>query len=196
MLKNGIDYFKEELVLSFPEQEFLNDETNEFIKVQATTIRLKHSLLSISKWESKYQRPFLDIRKPLTYEETMDYIRFMTITQNVDDNVYYAITQAHMKLVNEYISYNMTGTTFGGQDKTRESKTRASRNPMSAEVIYYYMAEFNIPWECQKWHLSRLLTLIRVCGIKRSAGNKKSKGSAKSRQQLNEARRRQNHSRG
>jgi len=193
MLKNGIDYSNETLVLTIPRKEFYNEETNEFIEVQETTIRLKHSLLSLSKWEAKYERPFLDVRKPPNYEETLDYIRFMTLTQNVDPVVYLVLTNEHIKLVNDYLSASMTGTTFG-DDKSNGGK-RGSRNPMSAEVIYYYMSEFNIPWECQKWHLNRLLTLIRVCGIKKSP-SKKSKGTAKNRAQLNAARRRRSGSRG
>ena len=194
MLKNGIDYFKEVLVLTTPEKEFLNDETYEFIKVPETTITLKHSLLSLSKWESKHKRPFLDVRKKLTTEEILDYIRFMTITQNVNPNIYYVLTEKQFELVNTYISDSMTGTTFGG-DSLKNQSQGGSKNPMSAEVIYYYMCEFNIPWEAQKWHLNRLLTLIRVCGIKK-APSKKSKQSAKTRQQINAARRKRSGSRG
>ena len=192
MLKNGIDYFNEVLILTIPGREYFNNETNEFFEIPETTIRLKHSLLSISKWEAKHERPFLDVRKPLTYDETVDYIRFMTLTQNVNPIIYQMLSKKHMKLVNQYISANMTGTTFGGDNN---GPKRSMRNPMSAEVIYYYMSEFNIPWECQKWHLNRLLTLIRVCGIKKTPP-KKSKGTAKSRQQLNAARRRKTGSRG
>lgn len=191
MLKNGIDYFNEVLILTIPGKEYFNEDTNEFFKIEEKTIRLKHSLLSLSKWEAKYERPFLDVRRPPDYEETLDYIRFMTLTQNVDPGLYRLLTNDHIKLVNEYISANMTGTTFGN-DKNAPKKRS---NPMSAEVIYYYMSKFNIPWECQKWHLNRLLTLIRVCGIKESP-SKSTKGTAKSRQQLNAARRRRSGSRG
>ncbi len=193
MLKNGIDYSNEVLILTVSGREYYNEETNEFIEVRETTIRLKHSLLSLSKWEAKYKRPFLDVRNPPTYEETIDYIRFMTLTQNVDPNVYDVIGAEQLGLVNRYLEDSMTGTTFGNDKAAGRAKT--PRNPLSAEVIYYYMCEFNIPWECQKWHLNRLLTLIRVCGIKRNPP-KKSKGTAKSRQQLNELRRKQHNSKG
>ena len=193
MLKNGIDYSNEVLVLTIPGREYFNEDTNEFITVQETTLRLKHSLLSLSKWEAKYKRPFLDVRRQPTFEETIDYIRFMTMTQNVDPNVYNVFNNEHIHLVNEYIADTMTGTTFGGDKNT--NPTKGSKNPMSAEVIYYYMSEFNIPWECQKWHLNRLLTLIRVCGIKKTPP-KKSRGTAKQRQQLNAMRRKQHGTRG
>ncbi len=189
MLKNGIDYFNGVLVL----REFYNDTTNEFVKVPETTIRLKHSLLSLARWEAKYERPFLDARHQPNVEETLDYIRFMTITQNVDPIIYLVLTNEQIEQVNAYISASMTGTTFGKDPEGTVHK--GSRNPMSAEVIYYYMCEFNIPLECEKWHLNRLLTLIRVCGIKKSPP-KKSKGSAKSRQQLNAARRKRTGSKG
>ncbi len=193
MLKNEIDYSNETLVLTIPGREYYNEITQEFVTVQETTIRLKHSLLSLSKWEAKYKRPFLDVRRQPNYEETLDYIKFMTITQNVDPNVYNVLNNEHINLVNEYISDNMTGTTFGTDPNNLPAKKHG--NPMSAEVIYYYMTEFNIPMECQKWHLNRLLTLIRVCGIKKTPP-KKSRGSAKSRQQLNAIRRQQNNTKG
>ncbi len=192
MLKNGIDYFNGTLVLTIPGRECFNDETSEFIEIKETTIRLKHSLLSLSKWESKYKRPFLDEKRKHTYEETIDYIRFMTVTQNVDPITFNFLTNEQIDSVNEYLADTMTGTTFGSDGSQPVKK---SRNPLSAEVIYYYMSEFNIPWECEKWHLSRLLTLIRVCGIKKSP-SKKTKSTAKSRQQLNAARRKRTGSRG
>lgn len=192
MIENGIDYANETLILTIPEREYYDEEANEFITVEGATIRLKHSLLSLSKWEAKYERPFLDVRRKPTYEETLDYIQFMTLTQNVDPNVYSILTNQQIDLVNKYIGANMNGTTFG-DDKTHPGK--GSRNPMSAEVIYYYMCEFNIPFECRKWHLNRLLTLIRVCGLKKS-NPKKSRQTAKDRQRLNSARRKRSGSRG
>ena len=121
---------------------------------------MEHSLVSLSKWESKWKKAFLS-KKEKTYEETIDYIRCMTVTQNVDPDVYKYLSAENIKQINEYINDPMTATTFS------ESKQSGGNHEiLTAEVIYYYMIASNIPFECQKWHLNKLLTLIRVCSIK------------------------------
>lgn len=137
-----------------------DERTGEFISAKPTTLMLEHSLVSLSKWESKWCVPFLT-DKPKTVEETIDYIRCMTITQNVDPNVYYFISNDNIAEVNKYISEPMTATWFS--DDKRPGR---SREQTTAELIYYAMIALNIPFECQKWHLNRLLTLIKVCNIK------------------------------
>ena len=134
------------------------DEVNEvFIKTERQTIRLEHSLLSLSKWEAKWHKYFLD-NKDITNEELLDYIRCMTLTQNVDPNVYYNLTEENMKAVNEYIHDPITSTWF------REVNNRPpSRSIITSEVIYSWMVALQIPFECEKWHLNRLMVLIRVC---------------------------------
>lgn len=140
--------------------ELFNEATGEFIKVSPTTLQLEHSLISLSKWESNWCIPFLT-DTPKTVEQTVDYIRCMTITQHVDPNVYLYINDSHIHSVNEYIGAKMTATWFS------ESKRSArNREQITAELIYYSMIAYNIPFECQKWHLNRLLTLIQVCSIK------------------------------
>jgi len=190
MLKNGVNYFTEELHLTVPEQEMFDERTNTFFTLKEATIRVKHSLISISKWEAKYKRQFLDGRTEKTPEETKDYIRFMTITQNVDPMFYERLTTQHYKMVNDYISESMTGTKFSEQ----EGKGRSYLKPISAEEIYFWMTEYNIPPEYAKWHLSRLLTLVRVCGIKKSP--KKGRGKQPDYRAINNARRKKHHSRG
>lgn len=128
--------------------------------IKPQKLRLEHSLVSLSKWESKWQKPFLT-KDPKTEEETIDYVRCMTITQNVDPGVYYCLTQENFKEINDYISSPMTATWFS-DDK---SKSR-NNEQITSELIYYWMIALQIPVEFEKWHLNRLLTLVRVCNIK------------------------------
>lgn len=198
MLKNGINYSTEELVLTIPGGEFYNDETGMFFTVKEQTLRLKHSLLSISKWEAKYERPFLDEKHPHDAQETLDYVRFMTLTQNVDPDVYNRLNNLHIQLVNKYIDAKMNGTIVY-DDKPQKG---AYKKAISAELIYYWMTEFNIPWECNKWHLSRLLMLIRVCSIKKAQANeaanpkKGRKSASRDYRAINRSRRNKHHSKG
>lgn len=142
-----------------PGVEQFNEATEEFITTKEQALQLEHSLVSLSKWEGKHHKPFLT-KEPKTEAETVDYIRCMTLTQNVDPNVYTALTAENLRQVKEYIDESMTATTF---PKDRGS---SSREIVTAEIIYYWMISNNIPFECQKWHLSRLLTLINVCHAK------------------------------
>lgn len=191
MLKNGIDYFTEELHLTIPEQELFNEETSEFFSIKEQTIRLKHSLISISKWEAKHKKPFLDRVHEKTAEETMDYIKFMTLTQNVNPIYYTRLNTIQMKMVQDYISETMSGTTIREIDKKG-----GGLKPISAEEIYFWMAEYNIPPEYAKWHLSKLLMLIRVCGIRKAAPKKGKKKPGDNYRSLNNARRKKHHSKG
>lgn len=136
------------------------DESREcFIPVKEQELQLEHSLVSISKWESKYHKPFLS-KNAKTNEESIYYVRCMTLTQNVDPNVYIALTAANMKEIEKYINDPMTAT----QIRKRMSGSSGNKQ-ITNELIYYWMTALNIPFECQKWHLSRLLTLIEVANI-------------------------------
>lgn len=193
-MDEGINYSSEELILKIKGCELYDEENNEFLYVKDCTLRLKHSLISLSKWESKWKKPFLSENKK-TYEETVDYIKFMTITQNVDPNVYLLLTANHIQLVNQYISDTMTATTIRKSD---DDVKHRKKNIFTSEVIYYWMSEFNLPPEYQKWHLNRLMTLIRVCSEKKSAANKKPNKAeiAKRNRALNASRRKRLNSRG
>lgn len=173
------------LSIVIPASEKFNEATNEFVYTKETTLQLEHSLLSIAKWESKWHKPFLkDDSK--SQEELIDYIRCMTLTQNVDQNVYLNITSKNLKEVENYINDPMTATTFRDNKNNKKSK-----DIVTAEIIYYWMVAQNIPFECQKWHINRLLTLIKVCSIKNDTNPKKmSKREAmSSNSALNKARR-------
>lgn len=160
------------LELTIPERELFNEETQEFINTKGATIRLEHSLVSISKWESKWKKPFLKQKQKFTREEMEDYIQCMTISQNVDPMLYKALTAVELEKVSAYINDEKTATTFGKLDGSHPS-----RQVVTSELIYYWMTAYQIPWEAQKWHLSRLLTLIEICNIK-NGGNKKMSKSA------------------
>ena len=154
------------LKITIPEMS-LWDEANEcFIDIKEQTLRLEHSLVSLAKWESKWKKSFLNTKEK-TYEETIDYIKFMTLTQNVDPIVYKGITNDHITEINAYIEDPMTATTIN-----KKSDGKGNDEILTAELIYYYMITANIPVEFQKWHLNRLITLIRVCGIKNSPQKK------------------------
>lgn len=147
------------------------DEVNyEFVKPQTQTLELEHSLVSISKWESKWHKAFLS-RKEKSAEETLDYIKCMTLSDNVDPEVYKHLTQDNIKEINDYIQAPMTATVF-----RKEHNTGNSREVTTSELIYYWMIAQNIPFECQYWHLNRLLTLVRVCSIKNTPPKKRGRG--------------------
>ena len=169
--------------------EQFDEEKNEFIYVPITkeqTLQLEHSLVSLSKWESKWNKPFLS-RKAKTEEEILDYVRCMTLTQNVKPEVYLCLSQENIIQINSYIDAPMTATTF-----SNERSMKGGREIVTSELIYYWMIALNIPFECQKWHLNRLLTLIKVCNIKNTPPKKMSKRELMSRNaRLNAARRQQ-----
>lgn len=173
--------------------ELWNEQQQEFVKLNSSqTIRLEHSLLSISKWEAKWHKPFLG-NTPKTREETIDYVRCMTLTQNVNPLYYLFLSNDNIQKINDYIANPMTATTI----KEIEGQSRRNSEILTNELIYYYMIALNIPFECEKWHLNRLLMLIKVCGIKNSPGKKMSKNQILSRnRQLNEARRKSLHTKG
>ena len=146
------------LVVHVPESERFDEATNEFIYVKETNIQLEHSLVSLSKWESRCHKPFFHPTMKKSNEETLDYIRCMTITQNVDPNVYKAVDDSIVRKVNDYIKDPMTATWFSNE----ENKKHQSQI-ITAERIYYWMIALQIPPEYRKWHLNQLITLIRVC---------------------------------
>ena len=146
--------------------ELYDEEKQEFVSVGKDTIlTLEHSLVSISKWEAKWQKPFLR-PEPKTQEEIISYVKYMTITQNIKPEVYDSLTSEHFTEINNYIKLSRTATTFTKKEE------KASREIITSEIIYYWMIFYGVPFECQKWHLNRLLTLIQICS-NRSAPPKK-----------------------
>ena len=179
------------LRITIPATELWDESKEEFINIKEQTLQLEHSLVSLSKWESKWCKPFIskDIK---TEEETLDYIKCMTITQNVDPNIYNFIPNDIREKIREYIDAPMTATWFS-EDKNGKS----SSEQITSELVYYWMIVQNIPFECEKWHLNRLLTLIKVCNIKSKPPKKIGKKALMSRNSaLNAARRKQLNTRG
>lgn len=168
-----------------------DEKKQEFIEPKVQILQLEHSLISLSKWESKWCKPFLS-SKEKTSEETMDYIKCMTITQNVDPDVYNHLTAKNIEDINNYIYAPMTATTF-----SEDRNGKSNREIITSELVYYWMVALQIPFECQKWHLNRLLTLIRVCNVKNQPPKKMSKRDVMNRNAaLNAARRKQFNSNG
>lgn len=179
------------LQITIPAAEYFDEKTGEFHSIRATKLQLEHSLVSVSKWESKWNKPFLG-KGEKSAEECIDYVRCMTVTQNVDPLVYQFLTQENFREINAYIEAPMTATTFS----ERENK-QFNREIITAEIIYYWMVALNIPFECQKWHLNKLITLVRVCNIKNTPRKKMNKREIAERNRtLNEMRRKQTHSKG
>lgn len=175
--------------ITIPEAEFYDEANNEFIVVKETTIQVEHSLKSLAEWESIWHKPFIPKNKQdvRTHEEMLDYVRCMTITQCVNPLVYKVIPPSVMKEIDDYINAPMTATTF-----SNNQNEKPSREVITAEIIYYQMIALGIPIEFERWHLNRLLTLIKVCAIKNEPNKKKmSKRDIASRNKsLNAARRR------
>ena len=180
------------LQITIPSRDDLWDESKgEFVTSKEQKLVLEHSLVSLSKWESKWCKPFLS-KQEKTTEETIDYIRCMTLTQNIDPEVYNFLTDDNIRDINAYIEAPMTATWFSNSNSGKQN-----REQITAELVYYWMIALNIPFECQKWHLNRLLTLIRVCEVKNSPPKKMSRREILNRNAaLNADRRKQLNSKG
>ena len=179
-------------IITVPEQEFFNSETNEFYTIKPTTFKIEHSLVAIAKWESKWHVAFLDENVEKTPEMMLDYIKCMTISQNVNPEVYNHLPPSVIKEINDYIGDPMTATVFSDNGKG------VNRGEfVTNELVYYWMVASNIPLECEKWHFNRLMTLIRICGEKNKDPKKMNRRDILNRNRaLNEARKRAHKTRG
>ena len=179
------------LTIKIPAMEQWDELTETFVSTKEQTLQLEHSLVSISKWEAKWCKPFLDNLVEKTVEEEIDYIKCMTLTQNIDPNVYRNLTNDNLNEIHKYIESPMSATIIPKQNKG------GIREIITSEIIYYWMISLNIPFECQKWHINRLIKLIEVCNIKNQSPKKMSKRDIMSRNAaINAARRNKLNSKG
>ena len=168
-----------------------DERKQEFVEPKYQVLTLEHSLVSISKWESKWCKAFFSKREKTT-EETVDYIKCMTLTQNVNPEVYEHITRKNIEEIYAYINAPMTATTFRD-----DPNNKGPKEIITSELIYFWMISFGIPVEFQKWHLNRLLTLIRVFNVKNQPSKKMSTGEImRNNAALNAARRKHLNTRG
>lgn len=179
------------LDIVIPESERFDESTCEFIYTKEQKLKLEHSLISLSKWESKWEKPFLSSEK--TPMEILDYIKCMTITQNVDPSAYLHLSKENIDAVQKYIEAPMSAQ----KSYPKREGQAPSREIITSEIIYYWMISFNIPFECERWHLNKLLKLIEVCSHKSETPKKMSKNEVLRRnRELNAARRAKYHTKG
>ena len=181
------------LRLLIPDRELWDSVRERFVQVKGAEVELEYSLAAISKWEAKWHIPFHDDRKKKTAEQSIDFIRCMCLTPNVDAKVFDYLTEENAKEVSEYIGDDATATWFSDTNKKKTGK----REIITAEIIYYWMTLYNIPESYQYWHLNKLITLIRVCAEKNNPDKKKNTSAlAAQRRALNAARRKKFHTKG
>lgn len=178
------------LTITVPASEFWDERTNEFVSLKQTVIDLEHSLISISRWESKWRKAFLN-DDDKTSEEVIDYIKCMTITRNVNPLVYESLTSKNIEEIIEYINTSQTASTVNHFDEPER------RIKVTSELIYSWMISLGIPHEFEKWHLSRLLMLIDICAVRNAPAKMMSKSEIMRRNsELNAARRAKFNSKG
>jgi hypothetical protein len=172
-------------------REFFNEDTAEFVTSEDFTLEMEHSLVSLSKWESKWEVPFLGNAEK-TDEQIMDYVKMMIVGQESPPDLFSKITLEQQAQINNYINAKMSATWFN-----ERANRKKSYEVITAEIIYYWMISLGIPFECQFWHLNRLLTLIKVCNEKNAPKKKMSRAEIAAEQRmLNEQRIRQLGTRG
>lgn len=152
------------LTIFVPAEEVWDESNEVFVSQPPTTVHLEHSLVSMAQWEAKYHKPFLG-KAEMTNDEILDYIRFMIVDPEIPTDIFSRLSQKNFSEINEYINDSQTATWFTESNNGSKATFRGG-GTITAEIVYYWMVSLNIPFECQYWHLNRLLTLIRVCNEK------------------------------
>lgn len=160
------------LEIKMEEREFYDEKFNEFHYLEPKTLCLEHSLVTMSEWESKTHKPFfVTMEKGMTTEETLDYIKIMSGNKVTNEELL-ALNNDNIKVIKAYIEDPMTATTFMELKKNSQINAGRKKEIITAEIIYYWMVELGIPFECENWHLNKLMTLIKVCTIKNASNTK------------------------
>lgn len=182
------------LQIIVPGTELFDESTETFIRTRDTQLKLEHSLLSISKWESKWCKPFLGVNKEdrRTNKEMLDYIECMTLNSNVPKDVYSALTQENLRAISQYINHPMTASTVTEMSNSNPFR----REIVTSELIYYWMIVYQIPFECEKWHINRLIMLIKICNAKNNPKKMNKREVMMQNHALNKARRKALHTKG
>lgn len=157
------------LVLQVPIGEYYDEMSEKFVP-KTFPIALEHSLLSLSKWEEKYEKPFLSETEEMSTEEVMDYIRMMVLNPAVDDSLLNRLSNDNLIEIQKYLNRKATATTVRDDDSNKND-----RSIITAELIYYWMFSLQIPKECETWHINKLLMLIRVFNAKAKEADPKNK---------------------
>lgn len=160
------------LTLTVPSQEFWDEKRQLFLSTKEETLLLEHSLLSISKWESKWHKPFFQSLNDMSNDEFIDYVRCMSVNKKIDSNSFLFMTRDNMDSITNYINDPMTASWF---NEKKGPVGRRSSEVITSELIYCWMTQLNIPFECERWHLNRLMVLIRICSIKNAPPEKQSR---------------------
>lgn len=177
------------LSITIPGVEFFNEETEEFGSLEDTTLTLEHSLLSLSKWESRFEKPFLGPQEKSS-AELLGYVEAMLLTEDYDKDCLFRLTSENLETINSYINSPQSGTTF--PNERQQPNRPRNQEIISSELIYYWMVALNIPFEAETWHLNRLFTLIKICNVKQSKPRKMSRSEMLAeRARINEERRAQ-----
>lgn len=187
------------LEIVVPAGEFYDEKKEEFVTLSKPQIlQMEHSLISIAKWEEKWAIPYFSEKEKKTSEQVLDYLRCMTINKNVDQECYNHLTAENVQRINEYIESKHTATWFSSDEKQNFIKKGGRKSDIiTSEIFYYWMIALQIPFECEKWHINRLITLIRVCQEKNEPAKKMSKADIlKRNRSLNAARRAALHTKG
>lgn len=158
------------LSIKIPAQKVYDENTSTFYEIKETVLHLEHSLIAISKWEAKWQKPFLDHNTQKTVEEITDYIRCMCTDseESIDTNVWKALSRRDVKRIEEYISDKMTASTVNNRNKKPQRKAQV----LTSELLYYYMSALGIPFDCESWHFSRLIMLIQIAAAEQQGSQK------------------------
>ena len=173
------------LTLEIPDTELFDEKNDRFIYIKKQTVKLEHSLISISKWEAKWQKPFLNKDKK-TREEVLDYIKCMFVNPGQDRDVVLCFSNKELSQIIDYINSPMTATTVTFFEKNNH---KAKEEVITSELIYYWMITAGVPFECEKWHINRLFSLLKICSAKNAPKKKMTKDLAQSQSALNAKRR-------